>query len=175
MSVFGLPTMKKRFFKYENTIDLHFELMNIVLLMQNQYPNSMTYYCYCNKVTCCFSFFKRFFKKTCAMCRLYDFCSPYNGHSIDGMYINECLDRNSEDLTQLRRLAHRLYVFFRTTYLRDRSCLNLFYDQYEWSFQDWNDPNCYGQLSLRQIIENDKDMIRLNGPEYYYRFTYGRH
>ena len=171
-SFFGLSTIKKKFFKFDNAADLHFMLMNIVMLMKNQYPSSTTYYCYCGRRRPCCPPLKWFRFVKGQMCKLEEFCSYKR--AIDRMCVAEFLDRNTENFSQLRPLADLIYPFFKKIFFQDKYCLCFFNDEYHWTHQDWNDSNCYADLSLREIIDYDKYLIKLKGPEKYHNVTYGR-
>ena len=54
-----------------------------------------------------------------------------------------------------------------------RECLELFDDEYVWTHRDWNTFET-SRLSLREIIDYEKELLRLNGPELYFTFTYGQ-
>ena len=117
------------FFKFENVVEFHFTLMNIFMLMKEKYE-SYNYYCYCNKYKncCCYPLFKMLFRERflCSMCRLQSFC--FSKNAIDGMYVNEFLDRYSNSSQKHKQLAEVMWQFFKKVFIADRNCLEFFDD-----------------------------------------------
>ena len=50
--VFGLTTLKKKFFKIEDVVEFHLTLTNIVMLITENYEEG-GYYCYCDRYYDC--------------------------------------------------------------------------------------------------------------------------
>ena len=100
-------------------------------------------------------------------------CFLYKKDAIDGMCVLEFLDGHSEDMVKLNKLAKLIWPFIRKIYFLRRDYLEFFDDEYVWTHRDWNTFET-SRVSLREIIDYHKELIRLNGPEQYFTFTYGR-
>ena len=137
------------------------------------------YYCFCDHECyhecCCFPLIKCFFRQRrtrfCTVCKMQSFL--YKKDAIDGMCVLEFLDRHSEHIVKLNKLAKLIWPFIRKIYFLRGDRLEFFDDEYVWTHRDWNTFEI-SRVSLREIIEYDKELIRLNGPERYFTLTYGR-
>ena len=170
VSLLALHSLKKKFFKFENVVEFDFTLMNIFMLMKEKYE-SYSCYCYCDKYKdcCCYPLFKMLFRERllCSMCRLQSFY--FSKNAVDGMCVNEFLDIYSNNFQKLKQLAEVMWPFFKKVFIADRKCLEFFDDEYHSIHKDWNDPDCYGSLSLREIVDYDKYLIKSSDPpERYY-------
>ena len=76
----------------------------------------------------------------------------------------EFLERNIEDAVKLNQLAKLIWPSIRRIYFLRRECLEF------WKHRDWNTFE-NSRLSLREIIDYQKELVRLNGPERYFTFT----
>ena len=97
----------------------------------------------------------------------------YKRDAVENMSVMEFLDRNSSDKKKLKQLAELIWLFIRKIYFLRRDCLEFFDQEYVWTHRDWNTFEV-SELSLRKIIDYDKHLIELNGPERYFTFNYGQ-
>ena len=82
---------KKKFLKFDNINDFHYELTNIVYLGREC---DVGWYCYCDYRFCCFIKKKKY---------LYSFCSKlFERKLIDNMSAREYLQRNYDNEFKLR-------------------------------------------------------------------------
>ena len=86
------------------------------------------------------------------------------------MCVREFLDRNSENSLKLGELETLLWPFFKKIFFANRKSLEFFNDEYVWTSRDWNSGE-YSRLSLQEIIDFDKYLIKINGPKRYFDFT----
>ena len=112
-------SLEKKFFDFENVIDVHFKLYNIVMLMAENYQSDW-YDCYCNKTQfcCCSPRVRNYFlrkKARCGMCKLQTFCTKKN--LIDGFCAKAFLERNSENAKNLRRFANKMWPLIKNVFL----------------------------------------------------------
>ena len=167
---------EKKFFKFDNVVEFHFALMNIVMLVREKYEEGGCY-CFCDsyRECCCFPLIKCFFRQRrprfCTLCKMQTFF--YKKDAIDRMCVLEFLDRHSEDELKINQLAKLIWPFIRKIYFLRREYLEFFDDEYVWTHRDWNTFKT-SRVSHHEIIDYDKELIRLNGPERYFTFTYGR-
>ena len=89
---------------------------------------------------------------------------------MDNMCVLEFLDRHSENKQKLNQLAKLIWPCFKKIFFVCKDRLEFFDNDYIWTHSDWNTFET-SALSLRQFIDNDKELIRLNGPERYFAFT----
>ena len=54
----------------------------------------------------------------------------------------------------------------------NRNSLDFFNDVYVWKHRAWYKFEA-SEVILQEMIEYDKELIKLKGPERYYKFTYG--
>ena len=54
----------------------------------------------------------------------------------------------------------------------NRNSLDFFNDVYVWKHCDWHMFET-SKVTLKEMIEHEKELIKLNGPERYYKLTYG--
>ena len=174
--MFSLYALKKKLFSFEDVVKFHFTLMSIVMLIRGKYEEG-GYDCYCNtyRGCCCYYpclrlLFKKRRQRFCTMCKFQSFC--YKKDAIDGMCVLESLDRNSENAKKLRDLVKLIWPLIEKIYFTRKDRLAFSDDTYHWTSRDWNTGET-SSLSLEQIIEYDKHLIQLNGPERYFKFTYG--
>ena len=171
----SLNGLKKKLFNFNDVVELHFTLMNIAMLVREKYEEG-GYHCFCDSCynCCCLSFIKCCFKKRsgyCTLCKIQSFF--YKRDAVENMSVMEFLDRNSSDKKKLKQLPELIWPFIRKIYFLLRDHLEFFDQEYVWTHRDWNTFEV-SELPLREIIEYDKHLIELNGPERYYAFTYGR-
>ena len=103
------------------------------------------------------------------MCKLQSFCSQKN--LIEGCCAKEFLERNSESIKNLKRFANKTWPLIKKVFLVTKKNIEFLDDEYRWSHRDWNTfEKC--SLFLKEIIEYDKYLIELNGPERYFNFRY---
>ena len=173
--MFSLHTLKNNLCSFEDVAELHFTLMNIVMLIRKKYEEG-GYPCYCDSYRsscCCYPCLRLFFLKKSrppfpTICKFQSFC--YKKDATEGTCVLEFLDRNSGNAKKLRELAKLIWKIYFTR--KDR--LAFFDGTYHWTSGDWNMSET-SSLSLEEIIEYDKHLIKLNGPERYFKFTYGQH
>ena len=88
----------------------------------------------------------------------------YKKDAIDGLCVLEFLDRHSEDKVKLNQLAKLIWPFIRKINFLRRDYREFFDDEYVWTHRNWNTFET-SRVSLREIIDYDKELIRFNGPE----------
>ena len=172
----SLQTLKKKFFKFEDVVEFHYELMNIVMLVREKHQEG-GWFCHCDKYRhcCLWPLVRRCFRQRrprfCALRKMQTFC--YKRNAVDNMSVLEFLDRHSENRQKLNQLVKLMWPFIRKIFFIHKYSLDFFDDVYVWTHRDWNTfETC--QLSLREIIDYDMELIKLNGPERYFAFTFGQ-
>ena len=128
------------------------------------------WYCFCDKyrkyglIGCLFpSCIRRY-----ALCRLRHFL--YKRKAIDNMYAAEFLQRYSQNSDKLKQFAAAIWQCFKECFLIEPYSLDFFNDKYVCSSCKWNTGQ-QSSLPYREIIQYDKCLIKLNGPEKYFKFT----
>ena len=84
------------------------------------------------------------------------------------MSAREFLQRNYDNEVKLRQFAELIWPFFKKMFFYKRDSLEFFNRDYRWSHRDYRNTT-YSDMSMQQIIDNDRYLIELNGPE---RFSY---
>lgn len=79
------------------------------------------------------------------------------------MYAAEFLQRYSQNLNKLKQFAAAIWRCFKECFLIERYSLDFFNDEYVWFSREWNTGQ-QSSLPLREIIQYDKYLIKLNGP-----------
>ena len=165
----NLNSLKKDFFNVKNVIEFHFKLTNWLMVIREKHSQG-EWYCFCDKyrkyglIGCLFpSCIRRY-----ALCRLRHFL--YKRKAIDNMYAAEFLQRYSQNSDKLKQSAAAIWQCFKECFLIEPYSLGFFNDKYVCSSCKWNTGQ-QSSLPYREIIQYDKCLIKLNGPEKYFKFT----
>ena len=165
----NLNSLKKDFFNVKNVIEFHFKLTNWLMVIREKYSQG-EWYCFCDKyrkyglIGCLFpSCIRRY-----ALCRLRHFL--YKRKAIDNMYAAEFPQRYSQNSDKLKQFAAAIWQCFKECFLIEPYGLDFFNDKYVCSSCKWNTGQ-QSSLPYREIIQYDKCLIKLNGPEKYFKFT----
>ena len=165
----NLNSLKKDFFNVKNVIEFHFKLTNWLMVIREKHSQG-EWYCFCDKyrkyglIGCLFpSCIRRD-----ALCRLRHFL--YKRKAIDNMYAAEFLQRYSQNSDKLKQFAAAIWQCFKECFLIEPYSLDFFNDKYVCSSCKWNTGQ-QSSLPYREIIQDDKCLIKLNGPEKYFKFT----
>ena len=71
------------------------------------------------------------------------------------MSAREFLQRNYDNEVKLRQFAEVIWPFFKKMFIYQNAT--------------------YSEMSIQEIIDNDRYLIELNGPERFFTFTYGEY
>ena len=74
----------------------------------------------------------------------------------------------------LDNLQNLFCRFLKRCFFYKRDSLEFFNQDYRWLHQDYQNATHLG-MSMQEIIDNDKYLIELNGPECFFTFTYGEY
>ena len=170
LSLRRLQTLKKNFLKNDDVAEFHFSLRNLVMLCREKHGEG-GFYCFCDSYHDCCCCFRQRRPRVCTMGKMKSFF--YKRNAIDVMSVVEFLERNIEDAAKLNQLAKLIWPFIQRIYFLRREYLELFDDEYVWTLRDWNMFET-SRLSPREIVDYEKELVRLNGPERYFTFTYGQ-
>ena len=141
--------IKHNFIRYNSTSELHKELTNILLLATE---DSNFFYCYCDK-----------FSKTrskCDLCALCEFLFD-DDNLMDGLPPKKFLQLNYDNRVKLEEFASKISPFFKRIERNDRRALEFFDKEYVWTLKDYSSATYYS-MTLTEIIENDKDLVKNN-------------
>ena len=141
--------IKHNFIRYNSASDLHKELTNILLLATE---DSNFFYCYCDK-----------FSETrskCDLCALCEFLSD-DDNLMDGLPPKKFLQLNYDNRVKLEEFASKISPFFKRIERNDRRALEFFDKEYVWTLKDYSSATYYS-MTLTEIIENDKDLVKNN-------------
>ena len=141
--------IKHDFIRYNSTSELHKELTNILLLATE---DSNFFYCYCDK-----------FGETrskCDLCALCEFLFD-DDNLMDGLPPKKFLQLNYDNRVKLEEFASKISPFFKRIERNDRRALEFFDKEYVWTLKDYSSATYYS-MTLTEIIENDKDLVKNN-------------
>ena len=141
--------IKHNFIRYNSTSELHKELTNILLLATE---DSNFFYCYCDK-----------FSETrskCDLCALCEFLFD-DDSLMDGLPPKKFLQLNYDNRVKLEEFASKISPFFKRIERNDRRALEFFDKEYVWTLKDYSSATYYS-MTLTEIIENDKDLVKNN-------------
>lgn len=168
----NLSSLMKDFLNIKNVMQFHFKLRNWLMLIREKHSQGEQY-CFCDKCRkYSLSFLIGFLFPSCirryAFCRLRHFL--YKRKVIDNMYAAEFLQRYSQNLNKLKQFAAAIWRCFKECFLIEHYSLDFFNDEQVWFSREWNTGQ-QSSLPLREIIQYDKYLIKLNGPQRYFKFT----
>lgn len=145
-------TEENVFFKFKDTCSSHKELTNVLLLCVCE---SNYYYCYChsNKRT-----------TTCSLCDLCNFLSD-ESNKIENLSIKKFLQCNYNKREKLDVVLNLITPFFNRIKAEKEDALDFFNKEYYWHSRDIRTGDIRF-LSLDQIIESDKELVK-NNPHLY--------
>ena len=141
--------IKHNFIRYNSTSELHKELTNILLLATE---DSNFFYCYCDN-----------FSETrskCDLCALCEFLFD-DDNLMDGLPPKKFLQLNYDNRVKLEEFASKISPFFKRIERNDRRALEFFEKEYVWTLKDYSSATYYS-MTLTEIIENDKDLVKNN-------------
>ena len=90
------------------------------------------------------------------------------------MLAREFLQRNSDNLAKLKEFAELILPFYKKIFFYKQDSLEFFKQDYSWMHQDYQNAT-HLELSMEEIIDNDRYLIELNGTERFFTFTYGEY
>ena len=90
------------------------------------------------------------------------------------MSAREFLQRNCDNAVKLKEFAELIWLFFKKMIFYNRNSLEFFNQDYRWKYRNYCDAT-YINMNLQEIIDNDRYLIELNGPERFFAFTYGEY
>ena len=90
------------------------------------------------------------------------------------MSAREFLQRNYDNAVKLKEFAELIWLFFKKMIFYNRNSLEFFNQDYRWKYRNYCDA-IYIDMNLQEIIDNDRYLIELNGPERFFAFTYGEY
>ena len=133
----SLTELKKWFYKnIDNVIAFHFDLTNIMLIVQNNYREGELY-CSCDKL-----------RQKCSLCKM----------SLDFSCVNkkgeERLERFQHNHVELKKIAQEMWLYLEEIFNTDQFALDIFRKEYSWSSR--SRCGTYSYLSLQEIIDNNK-------------------
>ena len=139
-----------KYIKYDSTSELHTELTNILLLCIEDI--SSYYYCECSEE-----------KGDCELCNFIEFLAQIEEENlIDGLGFREFLQVNYNNRDKLEEFSFLILPFFQKMELNQKDALEFFQkSRYTWSSRD-NETGRSHYLSLEEVIENEKDLVRAN-------------
>ena len=140
--------LRKDFLKFESTSELHKELTNILLLATE---DSCFFYCYCSKMSDGIK---------CDLCDLCHFLFD-DDNLMEGLPPKKFLQLNYADRQKLDDFADKIFPFFERMERNDKRSLDFFNREFEWCLKDYSTAT-YHTMTLTQIIESDKELVRNN-------------
>ena len=84
------------------------------------------------------------------------------------------MQRNYDNEVKLRQFAELIGPFFKKMSFCKQDSLEFFNQNYRWMHRDYQNAKYY-EMSMQEIIDNDRYLIALNGPERFFTFTYGEY
>ena len=112
------------------------------------------------------------YKKKSYLC---SFCSKlFEPKLIHNMLAREFLQRNCDNAAKLKEFAELIWPFFKKMFFYYRNSLELFNQGYRWTYRNYRNAT-YIDMNLQEIIDNDRYLIALNGPECFFAFTYSEY
>ena len=142
--------IRQDFLKFDSTNELHKELTNILLLATE---NSNFFYCYCVKVA---------EGRKCDLCDLCHFLFD-DDNLMDGWSPKKFLQLNYDNRDKLNDFVDKIFPFFERMELNEKRSFDFFNREFEWVLKDYSTAT-YHSMTLTEIIENDKDLVK-NNPE----------
>ena len=88
------------------------------------------------------------------------------------MSAKEFLQRNRDNAAKLKEFAELIWPFFKKMFFYNWNSLEFFNGDYRWAYRDYCDATNIN-MNLQEIIDNDRYLIKLNGPERFFAFHYG--
>ena len=132
-----------------NTCSLHKELTNVLLFCTEE---SNYFYCYCDNVK----------RTTCSLCELVQFLRDEN-NKIENLSCKKFLQLNYGKREKLDLFINLISPFFIRIKNEKEAALDFFNKEYYWHSRNIKTGEVHF-VSLSQIIENDKDLVK-NNPE----------
>ena len=136
-------------YNYMNVRSLHKELTNVLLLCMEE---SNSFYCYCDNVK----------RTTCSLRELCQFLRDEN-KKIENLSCKTFLQLNYSKREKLDLFINLISPFFTRIKVEKEAALDFFNKEYYWHSRDIKTGEVHF-VSLDQIIENDKDLVK-NNPE----------
>ena len=137
-----------KFIKYNNTAELHKELMNIFFLTTED--SGSYFYCYCGEEF-----------GDCDLCKLIEFFfDPNEENLMDGLSPKNFLVMNFNNKEKLNDIANKILPFFEKMKMSCEKSLDFFEKEYVWTTRD-KFHGIYYSLTLEELIENEKEMLNL--------------
>ena len=90
------------------------------------------------------------------------------------MSAREFLQRIYDNEVKLRQFAELIRLCFKKMFFCKGDSLEFFNQNYRWTHRDYQNAKYY-EMSMQEIIDNDRYLIALNGPERFFTFTYGEY
>ena len=90
------------------------------------------------------------------------------------MSAREFLQRNCDNAAKLKEFAELIWLFFKKMFFYYRNSLELFNQGYRWTYRNYRNAT-YIDMNLQEIIDNDRYLIALNGPECFFAFIYSEY
>ena len=90
------------------------------------------------------------------------------------MSAREFFQKNCDNAAKLKEFAELIWLFFKKMFFYKRDSLEFFNQDYRWSHRDYQNAT-HLEMSMQEIIDNDRYLIELNGPERFFTFTYGEY
>ena len=87
------------------------------------------------------------------------------------MEAREFLLRNRKNIQKLREFVDLIWPFFQKMAILNKRSLQFFDDTYKWSMPNYQEGTT-SSLTMEEIIENDLELVRLNGIDKYCKFTF---
>ena len=151
----NLRSFEKKLYHYESVEDLHYKLLNIMLLIvHNGY-----HYCFCNKYRGCKLDYNRG-RLLCPLCQIPVYLNNFE----------EYLDRAQFDLFKLKQFGFKLYPMLLECYVFNKRSLEAFSGHFCYSSRTITQTK--NETSLKHQIEFTTDLKRRNGEKKYLDFFY---
>ena len=90
------------------------------------------------------------------------------------MSAREFLQRNFDNAAKLKEFAEVIWPFFKKMFFYKPDSLKFFNQDCRWTHQDYQNAT-YHEMSMQEIIDNNRYLIELNKPERFFAFTYGEY
>ena len=87
------------------------------------------------------------------------------------MSVREFLPRNMDDGKKLQQFVDLIWPFFKKMSLLNQQSLQFFNQEYHWSHRNCQEGTV-SLMTLTEIVDNDRYLIKLNRPENFFKFTY---
>ena len=84
------------------------------------------------------------------------------------------MQRNYDNEGKLRQFAELIWPFFKKMFFCKRAKLEFFNQIIDGRIEIIKISNYY-EMSMQEIIDSDRYLIELNGPERFFTFTYGEY